>query len=102
MNEFWVEAEYADSMVRSTMGDVGGSITALERALALNPSYAPAILSMGSVEYQRGRTDKGHDLFWSLLSLPEGTPELSEIVDKAGTFLIQTAAYEEGLALYRE
>ena len=63
--------------------------------------YAPAILSMGSVQYQRGRHAEGRRLFESLLSLPSGTPDLHEIIDKAGDFLIQLGAYADGLALYR-
>ena len=73
----------------------------MKQALALKPDYAPAILSMGSVEYQRGRIAQGRKLFRSPLSLPGNTPELCEIVDEAGTFLIQFGAYKDGLELYR-
>jgi Flp pilus assembly protein TadD len=69
--------------------------------LELKPTYAPAILSMGSVEYQRGRRAEGRRLFRSLLSLPEDTPDLCEIIDEAGSFLIQIGAYADGLALLR-
>src|ERR1035441_5837805 len=43
----------ADSMVRSAFGDHQASLSRLKLALALKPDYAPAILSMGSVEYRR-------------------------------------------------
>jgi Flp pilus assembly protein TadD len=98
---FYAEAAYADSIFRTVLGDAEGAVSALKRALDLKPTYAPAILSMGSVEYQRGRKAEGRRLFESLLSLPENTPDLYEIIDEAGEFLIQLRAYTDGLALYR-
>jgi Tfp pilus assembly protein PilF len=83
------------------MGDRAGSIAALKRALEAMPTYAPAILSMGSVEYQLGRIAEGRELFQSLLSLPENTTDICEIIDEAGTFLTRIEAYEDGMALYR-
>ena len=65
------------------------------------PTYAPAILSMGSVEYQLGRIAEGRELFQSLLSLPKNTTDIREIIDEAGTFLTRIEAYEDGMALYR-
>jgi tetratricopeptide (TPR) repeat protein len=98
---FAAEAAYADSIFRSGLGDQKGSVVALERCVELDPSYAPGILSLGSVQYQRGRHAEGRHLFESLLALPSGTPELCEIIDEAGDFLIQLGAYADGLALYR-
>jgi Tfp pilus assembly protein PilF len=83
------------------MGDRAGSIAALKRALEAMPTYAPAIMSMGSVEYQLGRIAEGRELFQSLLSLPKNTTDICEIIDEAGTFLTRTKAYEDGMALYR-
>ena len=100
-SDFYVEAEYADSIFRTALGDREGALSRLKRALELKPTYAPAILSMGSVEYQRGRRAEGRRLFRSLLSLPEDTPDLCEIIDEAGSFLIQIGAYADGLALLR-
>ena len=65
------------------------------------PTYAPAILSMGSVLYQDGRIAEGRKLFQSLLSLPKNTTYICQIIDEAGTFLTRFGAYEDGLALYR-
>jgi len=98
---FAAEAAYADSIFRDAMGDLEGSRTSLERAIEIKPDYAPAILSMGSVHYQLGKRDQGQRLFVSLLSLPESTPDLCEILDKAGSFLIQFHEYEDGLFLYQ-
>ena len=99
--DFYVEAAYADSIFRTALGDCEGAVSALQRALELKPTYAPAILSMGSVEYQRGRRAEGRRLFQLLVSLPKNTPELCEIIDEAGDFLIQIRAYKDALAVYR-
>ncbi len=100
-SQFNAEAAYANSIFRTAIGDSEGAISELEHTLEWNPNYAPAILSMGSVEYQRGRRAKGRKLFLSLLSLPEDTPDLCEIIDEAGSFLIQIKEYEDGLELFR-
>jgi len=102
VSDFWVEAEYADSIFRTTLGDREGALARLKRALELKPTYAPAILSLGSVEYQQGRRAEGRRLFRSLLSLPEDTTDLCEIIDEAGSFLIQIGAYKDGLAFFQE
>jgi len=77
------------------------SIAAAERALAIKPDYPPAMLTMGSIEYQRGRPDEGARLFSTLLSLSDESGDLWEIIDKAGDFLIQEERYEEGFELYQ-
>ena len=99
--QFYAEGEYADSIVRDAMGDRAGSIAALKRALEAMPTYAPAILTMGSVEYLLGRIAEGRELFQSLLSLPKNTTDIRQIIDEAGTFLTRIEAYEDGMALYR-
>jgi tetratricopeptide (TPR) repeat protein len=98
---FRAEAAYADSIFRDALGDREGSIVALKRALEAMPTYAPAILSLGSVLYQAGRITEGRLLFHSLLSLPKNTTDICQIIDEAGTFLTRFGAYEDGLALYR-
>ena len=101
MRLFQAEADYADSIVRSALGDQEGSLAALKRALEWDPTYAPAILTLGSIEYQRRRRAQGRKLFQSLVSLPETTPDLFEIIDEAATFLVDFRAYQDGLALFR-
>lgn len=98
---FMAEAAYADSIFRSALGDAAGSIAALERALEILPTYAPAMLSLGSVEYQRRRPARGRRIFLSLLDLPDETRDLTEIIDEAGDFLIQAGRHADGLDLYR-
>jgi tetratricopeptide (TPR) repeat protein len=99
--QFYAEAEYADSIFRDALGDREGSIVALKRALEAMPTYAPAILSTGSVWYQTGKIAEGRELFRSLLSLPKNTTDICQIIDEAGTFLTRFGAYEDGMALYR-
>ena len=99
--QFYAEAEYADSIFRDARGDREGSIVALKRALDALPTYAPAILSMGSVLYQAGRIAEGWELFQSLLSLPQDTPDICQIINEAGMFLTRFGAYEDGMVLYR-
>lgn len=104
-NEGWrvfeAEAAYADSIFRTTIGDSESTIDALRRCLDILPAYAPAILSLGSVEYQLNRPEEGSQLFFSLFDLPDDTEDLHEIIDKAGDYLIEIEAYDTGLQLYR-
>ena len=98
---FAAEAAYAESIFRCGLGDIKGSIAALQHSLKMLPAYAPAIISMGSIEYQRGRRVRGRRLFLSLLDLPDDTTDLCEIIDEAGDFLIQFRAYADGLELFQ-
>lgn len=98
---FAAEAAYAQSIFSLSQGDVEGSIAAAEQALEIKPDYAPAVLTMGSIEYQRGRPERGAELFRKLHDLPDEEGDLWEVMDQAGDFLIQEKRYAEGLELYR-
>lgn len=98
---FAAESEYAQSLLCSMLGDAEGCLAALRSSLDALPTYAPAILSLGSVEYQLDHPAQGRRLFLSLLELPDNTEDLAEIIDKAGDFLISIGAYADGLELYR-
>ena len=100
--QFAAEAAYAESIFRNALGDSAASIAALLKALTLKPDYAPVLLGMGSVQYQRKRRAEGRRLFVSLLALPEDTEDLAEIIDEAGSFLISIEEYADGLEFYRE
>lgn len=69
-------------------------------ALAIDPLYAPAILTVGSIEYQLGRVEEAMELFMTLTTLPEDEEDLRIIIDKAGDFLIGQGDYENAFALY--
>jgi tetratricopeptide (TPR) repeat protein len=83
------------------LGDSQGCIDALRRSLEFMPTYAPALLSLGTAEYQLGHPAKGWNSFMKLFSLPDDTKDLSVMVDKAGDFLIQLGRFEDVIALYR-
>jgi tetratricopeptide (TPR) repeat protein len=69
-------------------------------ALAIDPLYAPAILTVGSIEYQLGRVEEAMKLFLTLATLAKDEEDLEIIIDKAGDFLIDQDDYENALALY--
>ena len=69
-------------------------------ALAIDPKYAPAILTVGSYEYIYGRKNEAMKLFLTLPILPEDTEEITEIIDKAGEFLIDNQDYNNAITLY--
>ncbi len=98
---FNAEANYAESIFQTSLGNYPAAVSALRRALEAKPDYAPAIFSMGTVEYQRGKRAEGRKFFQLLLSLPEDTTDLCGLIDHAGDFLIQRDAYKDGLELFR-
>ncbi|MBN1996035.1 tetratricopeptide repeat protein [candidate division KSB1 bacterium] len=103
---FFAQEEYAESIFLTSCGEIEASIQSLENALEIDPGYAPAIMSLGSVEYQRNKPDHGRELFHSLLSLPPsaadgGESDLGDIIEEAGDFLIQSGHYADGLELFR-
>jgi len=99
--QFQAEAAYANSILLSAIGDNQGSIESIRNSLKFKSDYAPAILSMGSIEYQCDNKLEGMRLFNIFLSLPKDTEDLIEIIDKAGSFLIQLKEYEHGLKYYQ-
>jgi tetratricopeptide (TPR) repeat protein len=98
---FEAEAAYADCIIRSAIGDTERCIRALERAVEINPGYAPAVLALGSVEYQRKRKAKRRRLLLSLVSMVDDAPDRTETIDAAGVFLIQSREYSDGFEPYR-
>jgi len=69
-------------------------------ALAIDPKYAPALLTVGSFEYLYERTDEAMAHFLALTTLPETTEDIVEIIDQAGDFLIDNQDYENAVILY--
>lgn len=72
------------------------------KALAIDPTYAPAFLTVGTLEYQIGREDEAMELLVGLTQLSTKEPEIDEIIDKAGDFLIDREEYYNAVILYRE
>jgi|AntRauTorcE11898_2_1112593.scaffolds.fasta_scaffold14033_2 tetratricopeptide (TPR) repeat protein len=103
---FMAEAAYAESIVMSALGDLVACITSLEQSLELVPTYAPAILALGSIDYQLDDVEQGRRRLFSLLDLadherPAEAPDLAEILDHAGDFLISRSDYRDGFELYQ-
>ena len=69
-------------------------------ALAIDPLYDPAILTVGSIEYQLGRVEEAMKLFMTVTTLPKNEEDIVIIIDEAGDFLIDQDDYENALALY--
>jgi len=69
-------------------------------ALAIDPTFAPALLSIASVEYQLGRVDEAMKFFLTLATLPDDTEELAKIIDEAGDFLLDEEDYSNAKTLY--
>ncbi|MFV1968588.1 MAG: hypothetical protein ACC628_24470 [Pirellulaceae bacterium] len=68
--------------------------------LAIDPEYAPAMLTVGSLEFQYGRVEEAMALFLKLATLPADTEDLTEIIDKAGDFLIDQDDHVSAGQLY--
>ena len=69
-------------------------------ALAIDPLFAPALLTVGSVEYQSGREKQAMEMFTRLTTLPPDEPDLPETIDKAGDFLLDEEDFEAARDLY--
>ncbi len=71
-------------------------------ALAIDPGYAPALLTVGTHEILLGRVDEGMSLLLSLVDLPSDTEDLRIIIDKAGRFLLDRQDSSRALELYEK
>lgn len=69
-------------------------------ALAIDPTYAPALLTVGTLEHELGRRGEALDLLLELTALPADTEDLAVIIDKAGQYLVDREDVEGALALY--
>ena len=71
-------------------------------ALAIDPGYAPALLTVGTHEILLGRIEEGLELLLSLVDLPGDTEDLHVIIDKAGRFLLDRLGSSKAMALYEK
>jgi len=71
-------------------------------ALAIDPGYAPALLTVGTHEILLGRGEEGMSLLLSLVDLPGDTEDLHIIIDKAGSFLLDRQDSSRALELYEK
>jgi len=70
-------------------------------ALAIDTLFAPALLTVGSLEYQHKRPSAAMAMFMILATLPQTEPDLAEIIDKAGCFLLDQNDNANATRLYR-
>ncbi|MCP4604141.1 MAG: tetratricopeptide repeat protein [Proteobacteria bacterium] len=70
-------------------------------ALAIDPNYAPAILTVGSLEYGLGRREEALELLNGLTKLPKDTEDLVIIIDKAGNYFLDQDDIPAALDLYK-
>lgn len=70
-------------------------------ALAIDPLYAPALLTVGSIEYQLGRDEGGFELLMRLTTLAADEPDLHIIIDKAGDCMLDEEDIDGALELYK-
>lgn len=68
--------------------------------LAIDPEYAPAMLTVGSLEYQYGRVQEVMSLFLKLITCPADTEDLHEIIGRAGDFLLDQGDHANAGQLY--
>jgi tetratricopeptide (TPR) repeat protein len=100
--EFVYSSDVASQMFQAFAPDMAGGdgLCGPVEALAIDPDFAPALLSVGSIEYQLGRHEEAMGHFLRLTTLPLDTADLSEIIDKAGDFLIDAEDLARAERLY--
>jgi|GEM_PF-3176584 tetratricopeptide (TPR) repeat protein len=100
--------EYHSSLAERLINEAQGKANSRHRlpgevcALAIDPGYAPALLTVGSYEILLGRIEEGLELLLSLVDLPGDTEDLHVIIDKAGRFLLDQLDSSWALALYEK
>ena len=101
-------ASSAADMLNRTLAHIGqesplaGGWPSGIEALAIDPTFAPALLTVGSMECQLGRKDEAMRLFETLLKLPKDTEDLEVILDKAGICLLDQDHYDIARSLYNK
>jgi tetratricopeptide (TPR) repeat protein len=104
--EWAYDGSLADSSVSAAVARIpGGGLPTPEwppgfAALAIDPEYAPAVLTVGCHEYGSGRQSEGMGLLLHLTELSPETPDWVEIIDRAGEFLVEAKAAEDARRLY--
>lgn len=101
--EFTYSASAADDMLQRAGLGLGNEdpVLGLLHSLAIDPDFAPALLAVGSVEYQLGRINEAMALFLHLTSLPPATEDLEEIIEKAASSFNDAGDFALAERLYR-
>lgn len=101
--EFIYSASAADDLLQRAGLGLGNEdpVRGLLDSLAIDPDFPPALLAVGSVEYQLGRINEAMALFLHLTSLPAATEDLEEIIEKAASCLNDAGDFALAERLYR-
>ena len=97
------DAAHASTLMATALGESDSDDQSWQGAaapLAIDPEFAPAILTVGSLEYQYGRVDEAMVLFMKLTTFQADLDELPEIIDRAGDFLIDAKDLANAQRLY--
>lgn len=86
-----------DSPLPGDEGPCPGAVA----ALAIEPKFGPALLTVGTVEYRLGRHEEAMELFLILPTLPADTEDLSEIIEQAAYFLADETDYDRARQVFQ-
>ncbi len=102
--DFEYHASAAEQMFSEVVGEATppDDLPGVVIALAVDPCYAPALLTVGTHEILLGRVEEGMNLLLSLVDLPGDTEDLHIIIDKAGRFLLDRLDSSRALVLYEK
>jgi len=100
--DFEYHTSSADQLFYDTIGQPmqPAAIPGEAVALAIDPNYAPALLTVGTHEYILGRTEEAMHLLLDLFNLPENTEDLFIIINKAASFLLERQDTSMAMKLY--
>jgi tetratricopeptide (TPR) repeat protein len=91
-------AHFRDGLVKRRGGDSEGALAALDRALALVPDFADAVMARAEILDGLGRSEEAHGEYerarrlWS--ELPPGAADRRYIFRRQGYFAFETESYE--------
>jgi len=69
-------------------------------SLAIDPYFSPAILAVGSLEYNYKRKKEAMDLFKLLINIEPDCNSYFDLINRAGNFLINSNDYENAQIFY--
>ncbi len=100
--DFTYSEALASQLLSRFAPDMGGGdeISGSMQALAIDPDFAPVLLTIGSIEHQLGRHEEAMKHFVHLTELAGETEDLAEIIDKAAQFLIDAGELAQAECLF--
>jgi tetratricopeptide (TPR) repeat protein len=89
----------ARAVAKADAGDLGGAISDLDRAIALNPAYAEAYFNRGSLRYSQGHLDQAIADFDKAIQI---NPKLTAAYDNRGCAKKDKGDLEEAIRDFNE